>query len=508
MSIEGLIAWMAEGPFWVFAMLIGIVVSFDVMVVELTRDYKLEKRDGRVLLWNRRMRIMTFLHASFHALSFLIYTTIIYLLQSFIFFPIELFELPQDLTIGLLALINFFVLAFIWWTYRSKIKEDHSDKLDDSSTIEREDMKIFVNLVRALAHKWKLGDLACGVAVAGSVAVDMLAVSALLKNVLLPNGAVAPIATATGFVLIDIIIFAMIIFVTVGVCVVFAQLLGRAAREWNFAIIFFRIAEPFAVFFLTAGLLRVTTEKSFGVVSQTIINQNAIDAIFAFVIVLSLFWSNGIGVKELLKIYARRSVDAFSNNPHIHYSEIWADLKRLTPALGSAFSFLVIILVALYFAYSTEPGRTSHNHLAEATGYIACAVLFFSVLMIYSPSERLDRWETNANNNFGEMTKATPWQFWNRLGGVALALLTLNFFNFSLIGRTFETEAIVIWSGYVVLSWSLFDVRRWRFSRSDPSGSASRVNDADYAELISAIGIASSAVAIIVQYLVQDLKTI
>lgn len=145
----------------------------DVAVVELTRDYEPEQKDRKSLIWTSRMRTMALLHAMFHSLSFLIYTTVIYLLQFALFLPIDIFDLPPDLSLGLLALINFFVFGFIWWTYRSKISEDHSEKSDDSDVVERRDMKLFVNIVRALSHRLNIGDLARGVAVAGSVAANI-----------------------------------------------------------------------------------------------------------------------------------------------------------------------------------------------------------------------------------------------------------------------------------------------------------------------------------------------
>jgi hypothetical protein len=66
-------------------------------------------------------------------------------------------------------------------------------------------------------------------------------------------------------------------------------------------------------------------------------------------------------------------------------------------------------------------------------------------------------------------------------------------------------QAIFFWSVYVALSWVLFDLRRWRFFKSDPTGKIRQENDSDYAELITAIGLASSVIIFLVQFVVRVL---
>ena len=88
---------------------------------------------------------------------------------------------------------------------------------------------------------------------------------------------------------------------------------------------------------------------------------------------------------------------------------------------------------------------------------------------------------------------------------MGLALTSLNLYQFAVIGRTFETEAIFVWSIYLIFSWTLFDLRRWRFYTVDPKCDGRAKNDADYAELISAVGLASSLIALAVMFYVRQL---
>ena len=502
MLIDGFFLWLAQGPFFLFAVVIGAVVSMDVAVVEITRDYEFKERNRNSILgwWTSRMKTMAVLHAGFHSLSFLIYMVAIYLFQFLALWPIDFFDLPPDLALGLLALINFVVISFIWWTYRSKIKEDHSEKSNDSDVIDRSDMKLFVDFVRMLSHKYGFSDRIRGVAVAGSVAVDMLAVSALLKGVLLPNGSIPPTASFSGVLFLDLFLFAVTIFFVVFAFVVLAQFAGTAAREWHNMVVALRVLEPVAVFFILAGVVRLTAELIRGASLSSGYSEysNSIDLLFALLVTISLFWSNGINLKQLNTLYARRSVDAESANPTISGNELARVLNRFTPALKVLLAVFLVVFASMWIGYSTDPGRHTHNHLAEATGYIAGFVLLTSIYVLYWPSKSLDNWEINESSNFREGLSAEPNQFWHRLGATGLAFISLNVYNFLVIGRSLETEAILLWSVYVIFSWVLFDLRRWRFSLSDQPGDSRRENDADYAELITAVGLASSAIVFIV----------
>jgi len=503
MSVDGWIPWLAQGPFLIFALFIGVVVSMDVAVVELTRQYDEEDRSGKLFpWWTSGMRSMTILHASFHSLSFWLYMMIIYLMQSFFFWPIDFFDLPEDISIGLLTLINFIIVAFIWWTYKSKVREDHSNKSDGTEPVDRKDMKFLVDLVRVAAHLFRSRDRVVGAAVAGAVAVDMLAVSALLKGILLPNGGEAPIASWTGNLLVDITFFAVMIFLVVVIVVFFAQMVRAKAGDVLWLVVLFRVLEPIAVFFILAGVARLVG----GQVSESLPNVYNIygdwfDLIFAVVVTLSLFWSNGICPGQLMKLYAKHSVHANSHNPIIPPKQLRNDLKWVVLAGLIVLIVFFFVFLFMWYAYSTNPGRETHNHVVEATGYIAGFMALLTIVFLYTPWKRLDDWETSATDSFRKMFRAKPKVDFNPLCAVILALSALNIHTFLTLGWTIELESILLWSVYVMISWGLFELRRLRFSKSYYS----RTNDTDYAELVTAFGLASAVVAFVASNWVQQL---
>ena len=505
MSVDGMFPWLAQGPFVVFAIIIGVVVSLDVAVVEITRDYEKEDRNGKSRLWTSRMRTMLILHALFHSVSFFVYMIFIWVAQYLMFLPIEFFDLPEDIGIGLLTLINFFIVMFIWWTYKSKVKEDHSEKTDDSEAVDRKDMKLFVDFVRWVSDKKEWGDKVRGVAVAGSVAVDMLAVSALLKGVLLPNGGEAPIASMFGkqypdcvlALFLDLFIFALFIFGVVAIVVFVAQMLGKLAREFHCLVFGLRVFEPFAVFFILAGVARLLAGLFFeSLPTVYTVYGDLIDASFAVVVTFSLLWYNGIRWQNLKELYARRSEDQKSDNPPSNEKKLKDDFKGVCSAISIIVTTLVVVFILMLIAYSTDPGREPHYALVEATSYIAGLVVIFTILFLYAPLKRLDDWETSGTNNLSDKLLATPKEYFNQLGAVTLALLALNIHTFLMLGRTFVLCAIATWSMYVLLSWLFFDLRRWRFCKSNRAGKTCRTNYADFAELVTTVGLASALVVI------------
>lgn len=498
MSDVNLIQWLASGPYLFFALVVGLIVSFDVCVVELTRDYEPSTAaDGAARAWTSPMKWMLFWHALFHAGSFWLYSVTIYALQFLAFLPIDLFDLPEGVGIGTLTLINFIIVCFIWWTYRGKIAEDHSAKDGDAAVLNRKDMQLLVNLARGLAKQLGFGDRTKGIAIAGSVAVDMLAMSALLKSYLLPNLDAPARSQLFGIVLVDVTAFAVVIFFTVGFMVLLAQALGHFLRNSFKLIVALRLAEPFVVFYLLAGTVRTVME--FGLIGSTSSNQYnsfLVDATFACLVVMSLIISNGMGWQELTAIYAKRSRDTSGTDS---ISITAAALNANTPTLTLASIAIVFIsaIVAMSIAYSTAPGPGTHNHLIEATGYFAEIVLACIVLYVYLPSARLDLSETRENIALEGASETSPFEHWTLLAGVALGLLALNGFNLIVLGRSAEIDAILLWSIYLSLTWSLYNLRRLRFRRADSVlKSNKRVKDANFAELVSTIEIASAIVAL------------
>jgi hypothetical protein len=507
MPVDNLVAWLSQGPLFLFAIIIWCIVSIDVFVVELTRDYGRDKEAFLNGGWTPRMRWMALWHALFHSLSFFLYIVFIYGVQGLAFLPIDVLDLPDGVGLGLLTVINFVIICFIWWTYKGKIVEDHSDKSDDSATVGRRDMKVFVDLVRAVAHRLQIGDRARGVAIAGSVAVDMLAISALLKIYLLPNGDAPPISSFFGIVLLDVLLFAIIIFFVVLFWVFAAQAIGSAWRSLKL-IVLLRFAEPFAVFFILAGTVRAVMQLSFESYGDELSKYGVVaDLLFATAVVISLVVANGRGWKSLLHIYASRNADSESHNPLITNAELRSSLKSMVPAMCGLFGSLAVVVSALAYAYSTIPGRESHNHLIEATGLVSVFVLLSTLVFMYLPSRRLDVWETQASGIMKGANRLDSTRYWFSLAGAFLALASLNAFNVVVFGRSFEVDAIVLWSVYLLLTWLLFNLRSWRFRKAlDVRGTSRCIDDANFSEFISALGTVSAVIALAAIVIVTALK--
>lgn len=507
MPTDNLVQWLSEGPLWLFAIAIGLIVSIDVAVVEFTRDYESEKQDAESRTRLSRQTVMGLWHSTFHAASFFLYVMVIYALQSFAFLQIDLWDLNEGVGTGFLTIVNFLIICFIWWTYRSKIKEDHSEKSDDSAEMDRRDMKMLIDAVRRIAQALKFNEQSRGVAIAGSVAVDMLAISALLKIYLLPNGDRPAITQLTGYVTLDTLVFATIIFVVVFLVVFFAQAGGARTRStWIVALM--RLAEPLAVFYIVAGTVRALMQLALGNYGDSINRFGLIiDLGFAVAIVVSLIVSSGLTWSELLKVYTRRSSDAQSTNPSMEPGQLTSSLWTLSLAVAIALIMIAGILGILDHSYSTEPGRDTHNHLAEATAYFSAGVVILTMLFMYFPSRKLDSLETRATFGILAQRNVSPLKYWSKLSGAALGLLALNAFNLIVFGRTLEVDAIALWSVYIALTWALFDLRAWRFQRSSGVAlGAGRENDANFSELVSALGVASGIVALVATVFVTILK--
>lgn len=499
MEFDGFIAQLANGPFVVFALVIGLIVSIDVSVVELTREYP-EKPDDQ--LFHKRKLWMALWHSVFHSMSFFIYMLLILAFQSLLILPIDLWDVPDGVGIAIISVLNFLIVCFVWWTYRDKIKEDHSEKANDENAVDRNDMRFFVDVIRALAQKIGITDGARGISIAGAVAVDMLAISALLKTYLIPNAETAPVSTLSGLLLLDLFIFALVIFAVVGLVVISAQTWGQKIRadlkKFKFIAVL-RLIEPFAVFVIVAGTLRHLLEFYSGSASSiTGFWAYFFDFSFSVGIVFSLIISTGLSWNDLNKIYDKSNQDDDSTNPEITFSQIWEDLRRAAPALIWIASSFALITLAIIYSYSTIEGPNSHNHLVESTAFIAGTGLIFSIIFLYSPARGIDRYETEQSAAFSDLRSENAKQIWARFWGVFVALILFNLLNFAFAGwEIAEVQAISFWSAYLLLTMLLFDMRRWRFRRSgtDLNGGG-RQNDALFAEMVSAFGLASSLIAL------------
>ena len=501
MTVEGLIPWLMQGHFVLFALTIGLVVSMNVASFEFARDYEKEDRNGKSRLWTSRMLTMTFLHALFHSVPFFVYMIFIYLMQYISFLLIDIFGMPEDIGPSLLTQIDFFIVVFIWWTYKNKVKEDYSEKSDDSKAVDRKSMKFFVDYVRWVYHKIGLSDKVAGADVAGSVAVDMLAVSALLKGVLLPNGGEPPIASWTGILFLDLIAFASIIFAVMAIVVIIVQIAGTIAREYFQIVLILRVLKPFTVFFILAGVARLLADQFFESLPDVYtVYGDLIDAIFAMVVTFSLFWYNRIRWQNLKELYAKRSEDWKSTNSPVSTKELVDELKEFFATISIVCNVVFIMFLTVFLctslAYSTDPGRETHNYLVEATGYIAGLMLVATIGFLYIPSVLLEDLVNSGTWYFHEMFFATPMEIAHRFVAFFIALLALNTHTFLILGWTIESELMCLWSVYVMLAWVLFNLRRWRIYKSHAAGLTYPTNDAYHVELFTAVGLASSVVAL------------
>jgi len=499
MEFDGFIAQLANGPFLVFAFIIGLIVSIDVSVVELTRQYP-EKPEDQML--DRRKLWMALWHSLFHSLSFFIYMLLILGFQTLLIWPIDLWDVPDGVGIAVISLLNFLIVCFVWWTYRDKIKEDHSEKANDENAVDRNDMRLFVDVIRALAQKLGVTDGARGISIAGAVAVDMLAISALLKIFLIPNADVPPISSLSGILILDLLCFAGVIFLVVGSVVVTAQTWGQKLRrnlkKFNFIIVL-RLIEPFAVFLIVSGTLRHLLEFYSGAPSAiTGFWAYFFDIAFSAGIVFSLVISTGLTWRELNEIYQKENNDSEATNHKIELSQIWDDLKKTAPAFLWIMVSFAFITLAIIYSYSTIEGPNSHNHLVESTAFIAGAGILVSVVILYAPAPWFDKLETEQSAAFSSLNTEDTKQIWARFWGVLVALVLFNILNFAFADwETTEIQAIGFWSAYLILTMLLFDMRRWRFCRSGTALSGGgRQNDALFAELVSAFGLASSLIAL------------
>ncbi|MEM7083055.1 MAG: hypothetical protein AAF465_10000 [Pseudomonadota bacterium] len=498
MEFSSFIEQLANGPFVVFAFVIGLIVSIDVSVVELTREYP-KKPDDQ--MFHRRKLWMALWHSLFHSLSFFIYMLLILAFQSLLNWPIDIWDVPDGVGIAIISILNFLIVCFVWWTYRDKVKEDHSEKANDENAVDRNDMRLFVDVVRAFAQKVGISDGARGISIAGAVAVDMLAISALLKTYLIPNVDTPPVATLSGTLLVDLLIFAAVIFVVVGGVVLTAQTWGQKIRrnleKFNF-IAALRLIEPFAVFLIVSGTLRHMLEFYSGTPSEiTGFGAYFFDIVFAVGIVFSLVISTGLTWGELNEIYEKSNDDDDSTNPDISFSQIWADVRRAAPALIWILVSFAFITIAIIYSYSTIEGPDSHNHLVESTALIAGLGLLVSLFFLYAPFKRIDKYETDQSASLVDLETENPRTIWSRFWGVFIALFLFNVLNFAFAGwGTTEVQAISFWSAYLLLTMCLFDMRRWRFCRSGTAISGGgRQNDALFAEVVAAFGLASSIIA-------------
>lgn len=262
---------------WLCALVIGIVVSFDVsgLLISRHRDFQQgESQFTRVAFGNAT------LHAATHALLFLGYFYIVsipiswfdWLLQVLsqlraLFPPINAKEVGQ--TVFLLS--SLIIVIFVWITYSQKIIENHGAKLEKNEN-PLVHARIDIRVLYWFARKWtRNARWLVNFALALAVAVDMLAITSFIRVFFSvspdadnPGGDTASGTSSEtlphfdfgfGAPALEPLLFAFIIFVTVFCTAMVAiwgsRNLGNGART----LFWLRVLEPLFVFwFMVASI--------------------------------------------------------------------------------------------------------------------------------------------------------------------------------------------------------------------------------------------------------------
>lgn len=235
------------------ALILGVIVSLDVsgLIISQFRGFSYKTKTGyrRSIIEDARI------HTLWHALLFLFYMLAIWALTSFVeFFSVKIPDILQliwenfvkwlnlniEIDLGILAqqvvynftiILGMLVIVFVWLTYSEKINEDHSEKMQfkDSEGKLRADVRILYRIVRSRPRIKRISSHA----LAATVAIDMLAVSALSKSLFFSSAetnnteAVERLLALTDYVWLDIIIFSIFLGVFVMTISILAGIFSR-----------------------------------------------------------------------------------------------------------------------------------------------------------------------------------------------------------------------------------------------------------------------------------------
>ncbi len=497
MENVSLIDWLAEGPLWVFAIIIGLLVSFDVAVVEITRSYPKNETAPKLFGVFGPRAVMALAHASLHAGSFILYMCAILLLQTVPVIAFEFFNVPPGVSPGFFLLFTSVIFGFVWWTYKDKIAEDHSEKDDTKPEDVRYDMRLLVNFFRAILSKLGIARYFSGIMVAGTVAVDMLAVSAILKTWLLPIDDKPPLSSWTGIIIVDLLIFGSLIFVCVMAMVILAQ--GAHAylsKASTFFAAFFRFVEPLVIFFIMGSAIRVLSGSMGLELPKTPIFLNTIasDWFFALSMTFSLFVANWMGPHRFYELALKRSEHDPSDLQDIPFKQILNDYNLIIEMIAWFVIVLSLIILSLILAFSTGE---DHNHLVEATAFFAASITLIIAIFLYLPLGGTQSLEDRfLNGEFGSSPS------WSEFVGTAVALGSVILYIYINFDSPLASGALVMWSGYIVFTWFLINLRIVRFASARQT-SPEKVSF-DSTEFLSAIGLASALVAMLGTYLSRE----
>lgn len=513
MLSESIVAGIAQSSLLWFAVMVGIIVSFDVIVLEFTRQYDNENSSFP----DPQRAQMRVLHPLFHGGSFFIYSAAIALMQTLTIRIPEIFHLgiPKNVIPAFMYLISVIVFIFVWITYINKISEDHSQKIDSIEQINRFDMRQLFSVFEIIANRVGAGHKTKGAAIAATVAIDMLAISALIKDYLLPtikDGSISdPISRLSGLLIIDLLTFSLIIAMIVFLFVLVAQEFGKLTRHDARLVMAFRVLEPLAVFFIALESIRSIIGYMNDNIAEGVHEFSwTVDLLFSTMMVFSLMIGSGRSPRELIEIWSKdkfkiltnesiaKTDSEFRSKAENNYSNQISNQKTALHIFTSTSLSLLIIFVSMWISYTTVNPLNPHNHLVESTAYFSTAFSLIVTIIMYIPSKKLDEFETNQKFNFYSQYNRTSFYLFSPVIGAGLGSCTLVIFGYVYMGRNFETDVIALWLGYLISVWFLFQLRCARFLLAgEKDGAPRRATDADFSELLSAFGVASSMVALV-----------
>jgi hypothetical protein len=516
---------------------IGLLVSIDVgcLVRSQYRDFAYDRNaNGEPV---RHVTPTAVMHATWHAIFFIIYMVVINFAVTYVPDFIVVFlnkigiflksiglSIPPDILQTLAAFdlfVGMIIILFVWYTYSEKIVDNHSSNTGISGPrIDRIDLKIFHRLLRALPLVRRFWDHA----LAFTVAVDMLAISALIRVYF--EG-----AADTGFgqndpaahfsiiepsgLLVDVLMFAAIIWVVVFLV---AYFVGRHAQksnqEANLWFLFgLRLLEPLLLFGVAGyALAHIFLPPAVGPDGQPMGRSFLVLSTYAILMTISLFiaksWKD---VRDAVDAGRNITVENFAQDSKLRLRDelafpfkwIWKNRRGLAVGIiifvVLSFSYVICFTIAKHFKINNNIYVGFISIFSIWLGALSCFILFVPRIGSFI--------ESYTNLKFFVRMRDFRHYFFNRsvLGLYFAYLVTLEFLQFSQSGSSYlfglvsggarseEVHALfglMLFHGGVLM---LFNIRAIRARRLSSSRGSRWHNRKLYnmGELLTCIGMAA-----------------
>ncbi len=420
---------------YVSAVFVGLIVSLDVcgLILSQYHDYNHELKHP----WKQ-----AFLHAFWHAFLFFTYMIIISLIiggapqllvllkdvlqgiwQALVEWARQFpFALPQFPKVSedamretLVLLAGMVVILIVWKTYSEKLIEDHSEKTDATTSPlagQRGDVQLIYQIIRMLPIARSFIDNALALA----VAVDMLAISALIRVYFKDS-------TDSGYqgehfqfwyhedpdqtdgFFPQRIIFAVVIFAVVFIVSwLVARTSRRATKQFPIKVLVtLRLLEPFLVFLILAfAISHLIQPPNVELVSD--LHRNFGMILLAAALCASLFllhgWKkirkaveDGANIKGPNTIPPRISVVS-----QLKILRAWLGNHSAGIMLSAAFSLLFMLLfIKAHFEVQERapPLNIFVNDLSFSIGWLCVVLLYAPPVQILWPKFNPGLWEIN-----------------------------------------------------------------------------------------------------------------